>query len=134
MPVMGIKPHDCNQEEEMKSDDTVTQFFDIINKRDLEVLEDLLDDKAEFYFPKTQPLIGKKRILRFFKILYRRYPELAFQIKRTIVQGKAAAVHWSNQGVKKGGELYANEGMTLLEMKNQKIIFISDFFKDTEKF
>ena len=134
MPVMVLKPHDCNQEEEMKLDNTVTQFFDIINKRDLEILEDLLDDKAEFYFPKTQALIGKKRILRFFKILYRRYPELAFQIKRTIIQGEAAAVHWSNQGVKKGGEHYANEGMTLLEIKSQKIVFISDFFKDTEKF
>lgn len=118
----------------MKLDDTVTQFFEIINKRDLETLEDLLDEKAEFYFPKTQPLIGKERILRFFKILFRRYPELAFKIKRTIIQSEAAAVHWSNQGVKKGGEKYTNEGITLLETKSQKIVFISDFFKDTEKF
>jgi hypothetical protein len=59
---------------------------------------------------------------------------LVFQIKKCIVQGQAAAVHWSNEGVKKGGEPYANEGITLLETKSQSIVFISDFFKDTEKF
>ena len=134
MPVMGLNPHDFNQEEGMKLEEAVTQFFHVINERNLEKLEDLLDEKAEFYFPKTRPLLGKERILRFFKILFRRYPELIFQIKRRILQGEAAAVHWSNEGVKKGGEQYANEGITLLETKSQKIVFISDFFKDTEKF
>ena len=118
----------------MNFEEAVTQFFHVINERNLEKLEDLLDEKAEFYFPKTQPLLGKEKILRFFKILFRRYPELVFQIKRRILQGEAAAVHWSNEGVKKGGEQYANEGITLLETKSQKIVFISDFFKDTEKF
>lgn len=134
MPVMGLYPHDFNPEEGMKLEEAVTQFFHVINERNLEKLEDLLDEKAEFYFPKTQPLLGKEKILRFFKILFRRYPELVFQIKRRIIQGEAAAVHWSNEGVKKGGEQYANEGITLLETKSQKIVFISDFFKDTEKF
>ena len=134
MPVMGLNPHDFNQEEGMNFEEAVTQFFHVINERNLEKLEDLLDEKAEFYFPKTRPLLGKEKILRFFKILFRRYPELVFQIKRRILQGEAAAVHWSNEGVKKGGEQYANEGITLLETKSQKIVFISDFFKDTEKF
>lgn len=125
---------DGGKEEEMKLDETVIHFFKIINERDLERFEDLLDEKAEFYFPKTQPLIGKEKILRFFKILYRRYPELVFKTQRKIVQGEAAAVHWSNQGVKKGGEPYENEGITLLVTKRNKIIYISDFFKDTEKF
>lgn len=134
MAVMGLNPHDFNQEEGMNFEEAVTQFFHVINERNLEKLEDLLDEKAEFYFPKTQPLLGKEKILRFFKILFRRYPELVFQIKRRILQGEAAAVHWSNEGVKKGGEQYANEGITLLQTKSQKIVFISDFFKDTEKF
>ena len=118
----------------MKLEEALTQFFHVINERDLGRLEDLLHEKAEFYFPKTQPLLGKERILRFFKILFRRYPKLVFQIQKCIIQGEAAAVHWSNEGVKKGGEQYTNEGITLLETKSQKIVFISDFFKDTEKF
>jgi ketosteroid isomerase-like protein len=134
MPVMGLNSCNTRLEEEMKLEETVTQFFNIINDRDLEKLEGLLDEKAEFYFPKTQPLLGKQKIVRFFKILYRRYPELVFEIKRKIIQGEAAAVHWSNKGVKKGGEQYDNEGITLLEAKSQKIVLISDFFKDTEKF
>jgi len=130
---MGLNWED-NTELAMKLEETVIQFFHIVNERDLEKLGDLLDEEAEFYFPKTQPLLGKQRILRFFKFLYRRYPELVFQVRNRIVQGEAAAVHWSNQGVKKGGEHYENEGVTLLETKGQKIVFISDFFKNTEMF
>jgi hypothetical protein len=31
-------------------------------------------------------------------------------------------------------EPYENEGVTILEMKGHRVSFISDFFKDTEKF
>ncbi len=31
-------------------------------------------------------------------------------------------------------ESYKNEGVTILEMEDDRIRFISDFFKDTEKF
>ena len=113
---------------------SVSEFFDIINKRDLSKLEEALTENARFYFPKTQPLLGKNRIVRFFKILFRQYPELAFKIRRQIVQGPLAAIHWTNYGVNKKQEPYENEGVTILEIKGDKIRFISDFFKDTGKF
>ena len=113
---------------------SVSEFFDIINERDLGKLAEALTDDARFYFPKTQPLLWKDRIIRFFKILYRQYPELAFEVRRTIVQDPMAAVHWTNRGVNKNQEPYENEGVTILEMEGDKIRFISDFFKDTGKF
>ncbi|MBL7212038.1 MAG: nuclear transport factor 2 family protein [Desulfobacteraceae bacterium] len=109
-------------------------FFELVNSRDLRRLAGLLTDTAEFYFPKTRPLIGKERILRFFGILFRQYPELVFEIQRTIVQGPWAAVHWTNRGANRRQEPYENEGVTILEMEGSKVKFISDFFKDTEKF
>ena len=110
-------------------------FFDALNRRDLEHMGTLLTEGAEFYFPKTQPLTGKERILRFFKILFHRYSELLFQVERTIVEGQRAAVHWTNRGVSRKGESYDNEGVTLFEEGDDgRIVFISDFFKNTEIF
>ena len=109
-------------------------FFDVINGRELDKLEAQLTENAQFHFPKTQPLFGKKQIIRFFKILYRRYPVLDFRIQRQIIQGNLAAVHWTNRGADKKQELYENEGVTLFEMEGEKVRFMSDFFKDTGKF
>ena len=118
----------------MSSSHAIIHFFDLVNKRRLKRFEELLTEGAEFYFPKTQPLIGRNQIVRFFGILFRQYPELEFRIHRKIVQGSMAAVHWTNRGVNRRGETYENEGATIIEMEGDKISFISDFFKDTGKF
>jgi len=34
----------------------------------------------------------------------------------------------------RGRKPYENEGVTILEMERPRVRFISDFFKDTEKF
>ena len=118
----------------MTEDIVVSRFFSLVNNRDLPKLEALLSDNCEFHFPKTRPLLGKNQIIRFFKILFHRFPQLEFQIQRTIVQGSKAAVHWTNRGMSRRSEPYENEGVTVLEMEDGRIRFISDFFKDTEKF
>jgi ketosteroid isomerase-like protein len=116
------------------TEDTIRDFFRAVNERDLDRMGDRLDSEAEFLFPKTQPLAGKDRILRFFKILFRRFPELAFNVKRVILQDRQAAVHWTNRGVGRDRVPYENEGVTLLEWEGETIRFMSDFFKDTERF
>jgi ketosteroid isomerase-like protein len=62
----------------MPLDQSVITFFEILNTRDMDQMRDLLNEDAELYFPKTQPLIGKERILKFMNILFRQYPELTF--------------------------------------------------------
>ncbi len=116
------------------NDRRVEEFFDVINRRDLGRFEGLLAEHAEFYFPKTKPLRGRARILRFFTILFRQYPKLAFDIQRRIVEGDTAAVQWKNHGLNRRNEPYENEGVTILEMEEAGVVFISDFFKDTSKF
>ena len=112
----------------------IETFFKLINSRDLEKMKDFLHPNAKFYFPKAKPLIGRDRILLFFKILFHQYPELTFEIQRVIRNGDKVAVHWTNHGTNRNKGSYENEGVTILEMKNNKITFMSDFFKDTEKF
>lgn len=118
----------------MAWDHSITHFFQVVNTRDLDALGALLTDKAELDFPKAQPILGRDRILKFFRILFRQYPELHFQVQRKIVQGDAAAVHWTNEGTSRRGEPYGNEGVTILQREGDRISYISDFFKDTEKF
>jgi ketosteroid isomerase-like protein len=118
----------------MSIEQTIITFFEVFNTRDMDRMGELLNEDAEFYFPKTQPLIGRERILKFLNILFRQYSELSFEIQRIICEGGNAAVHWTNKGRSRRKEPYQNEGVTILEMKGNKISFISDFFKDTERF
>jgi len=117
----------------MTNTKTILKFFEVLNSRDLEEADNLLDSQTEFFFPKTELIIGKDRILKFLNIFFRQYPELIFTVVRVIHQGDQAAVHWTNRGINRRKEPYENEGVTILEMENGKIVFISDFFKDTDK-
>ncbi len=113
---------------------TGRQFFDALNTRDFQTMEQLLDADAEMFFPKTQPLYGRKRILQFLRLLFRKYPQLSFSVHRTIRQEHLTAIHWTNRGKTRAGQPYENEGVTLFELSGDRIRFISDFFKDTQKF
>jgi len=117
----------------MTNTDIILKFFQVLNGRDLNEADNLLVPQAEFFFPKTQPIIGKDRILKFLSIFFRQYPELFFTVVKVIHQGNQAAVHWTNRGINRRKEPYKNEGVTILEMENGKISYVSDFFKDTEK-
>jgi len=77
---------------------TITTFFEVFNARDMDGMAELLHEDAEFYFHKTQPLIGRERILKFLNLLFRKDPERTIEIQRTVCEGSKAAVHWTNKG------------------------------------
>jgi ketosteroid isomerase-like protein len=52
-------------------------------------------------------------------------------IEKIIVDGVVAAVVWANKGKDKSGEPYDNWGITFVQMRDGKIVLISDYFKDT---
>ncbi|CAB1082118.1 hypothetical protein D1AOALGA4SA_9755 [Olavius algarvensis Delta 1 endosymbiont] len=118
----------------MSDQQLIHEFFDVFQHRNLSKMGKVLTANAELRFPKTRTLIGEKHIFKFLNILFRQYPELLFKIRHVIQQGDWAAVHWTNQGKNRRKEPYQNEGVTLMEFQDGKIKFISDFFKDTERF
>ena len=118
----------------MDDDIRARQFFDALNDRNFDIMAQILDPDAELFFPKTAPLCGRKRILQFLRLLFRKYPQLAFSVHRTIRQGNQIATHWTNRGKSRTEEPYENEGVTWIELSGNRIRWISDFFKDTEKF
>ncbi len=112
----------------------INSFFEAMSGQDLEFLEGELREDASFRFPKTEDLIGRERIIKFFRLLFRRYPSLEFEVKAVLAEGDRAVAHWTNRGRSRSGEDYANEGVTWMEWRDGKLAFISDFFKDTEAF
>jgi ketosteroid isomerase-like protein len=112
----------------------VIQFFEFLSTQNLSQMANYLKEDACLFFPKTQPLIGKERILKFFQILFRQYPELAFTVEHTIAQQEKIAAHWKNKGINRKNEPYENEGVTLFFFEDGLVALMSDFFKDTGKF
>ena len=114
--------------------DTILDFYDALSRHDMEFLEKALWEDACLLFPKTQPLKGQDKVLKFFKVLIRQYPELTFHVQGIILQGNSGAVHWINRGKTRKDEPYSNEGVTLIEFDNGRVRFLNDFFKNTEIF
>ena len=112
----------------------VIQFFEFLSTQNLGQMANFLKEDARLFFPKTQPLIGKEKILKFFQILFRRYPELTFTVEHTIAEKHKVAVHWKNKGINRKNEPYENEGVTLFFVEDGLVYLMSDFFKDTGKF
>jgi len=118
----------------MPDRESVIRFFEYVNGRDLVALEMDLDPGCVFRFPKTQDLVGPERILKFFRLLFRQFPELSFEVRNVLVEGHRAAVHWTNRGRRRSGEDYRNEGVTWMEWREGRLHPISGFFKDTDLF
>jgi ketosteroid isomerase-like protein len=118
--------------EETRSNRRLAQaLISCMNKRDPLDLEKSLSKDAVLDFPGTSQIEGRKRIITFFKALFRKYPRLEFTIRDIIVEEDRACILWTNEGVKANGEDYKNSGITFVRMAEGKIDFISDYFKDT---
>jgi ketosteroid isomerase-like protein len=106
-------------------------IFSAMNSRDLTGLELHLADEAVFDFPGAGCITGKKKILLFLKVLFRKYPRLRFTVEDILLEGDRACAVWSNEGKDSHGTPYKNRGVTVVRIAQGKIIFISDYFKDT---
>ncbi len=102
-----------------------------IDKRDFTLYEKHVAEDAVLDFPGAEPVNGCRKIIVFLKAVLRKYPELNFTIENIVVDKESAAVVWSNVGKHKNGEPYYNRGITLVKIKNNEIVLISDYFKDT---
>ena len=106
-------------------------IFTTMNGRDASHLEQYLAADAIFDFPGPGRIEGPRRILVFLKVLFRKYPRLEFSVEDILVDGDQACGVWKNEGEDKQGRPYQNSGVTLMRFSKGKIVFISDYFKDT---
>ena len=118
----------------MKPSEIIEVLFGAINNQDLDNFGALLSEEAVFYFPKAKPFVGRENVLKFMKILFRKFPVLQFETSRIVADDRRAAVEWTNEGHDRSQNPYANAGVTLIEIESGKIVYISDTFKNTELF
>lgn len=102
-----------------------------MNNRDLSLLEQNLSPDAIFDFPGTGLLHGPRKILIFLKVLFRKYPRLIFDVDDIIQDGNRIVVVWHNEGETSTRQTYQNRGVTVVHIRDDKIVLISDYFKDT---
>jgi len=106
-------------------------IFAAMNSRDLSGLSRNLAEDAVFDFPGAGCISGHKKILTFLKALFKKYPRLRFSVEDILLEGDRACAFWSNEGEDSRGTPYRNRGATLVRVADGKIVFISDYFKDT---
>ncbi len=88
-------------------------------------------ENVAFDFPGAGRIEGSKRVILFLKALLRKYRVLTFIVSDVIIDGDKACAVWTNSGEHIDGKPYSNSGVTLIRFNDDKIVFLSDYFKDT---
>ena len=105
--------------------------FKAMNTRDFTIFENNITNDVAFDFPGAGRIEGNKRVIIFLKALLRKYKHLTFHVNEVIASDSKACVIWTNEGENIEGISYENRGITLFYFSEDKISFISDYFKDT---
>lgn len=105
--------------------------FEAMNTSEFSDFEKNAAENIQFDFPGVERIEGVKRVILFFKILLRKYNKLKFTVNEVIVGEQKACVVWTNQGEYNDGTVYINSGITLFHFIDDKVSYISDYFKDT---
>lgn len=110
---------------------TAVLLFDSMNKKDFTEITKRMSEDVQFDFPGVKMIEGIRKVSVFFGILLRKYSELIFEVQDIITENEKLCIIWTNSGKYMNGKEYKNSGMTLIHFKEDKIIFLSDYFKDT---
>jgi ketosteroid isomerase-like protein len=111
--------------------DLTLSLFNAMNSRDFSTLEKNVADHVAFDFPGAGRVEGARRVILFLNALLRKYPKLEFTVSEVLVDKQSTCAIWTNEGISTDGKPYENKGITLIHFREEKIVFISDYFKDT---
>lgn len=112
-----------------------------LNSREIDkFLRDWRDD-AVFIYPGTTPVSGqhsgKKRIREWWTTFYNRFPHSVFTIRAIYVRNALSflpsnqiAIAWEVDVATKTGKTFHNHGVSLVHVRNGKIVRFEDFFFD----
>jgi ketosteroid isomerase-like protein len=106
--------------------------FQSMNTREFNRFEEIFSEEVVLDFPGIERIEGKRKVIVFLKtLLLRKYTKLIFTVSDVVIQDQKACAIWTNEGISNTGIPYSNTGMTLMHFSDNKITFISDYFKDT---
>ncbi|MBN2663799.1 MAG: nuclear transport factor 2 family protein [Bacteroidales bacterium] len=108
-----------------------TLVFDALNSRDFSKIIDHFSEDIIFDFPGVGEIKSSKKVLIFLKALLRKYSSLKFTLTDFIEENKNICIIWTNEGIKNDGFEYKNRGVSIFKFDDYKIVYLSDYFKDT---
>lgn len=120
----------------MKEND-VGRFYEALGQGDFEWLAERLHDEVILEFPGSRfggRFEGKRRVMVFLKQNQRLFRDgLHFEIQWIGIAGDRAVAQWTNSGVTRSGQSYANRGATIFRRDDRdQIVEIQDYL-DTER-
>ncbi len=120
-----------NKSMNMNKKEIVYGIFKAISNKDFSEMETFMDDNIVLDFPGVNRAEGKKRVLLLLNAILRKYIKIKFDVHDVILDHNKAVAVWSNKGLTNTNENYENRGLTLVEFYNEKVVLLSDYFKDT---
>lgn len=120
----------------LSADELLSHFMADLRTLNTENLAKWFDEASELWLPPSLPLVGKRRILTLFGLIFRRYRELFWNVTEVYPAGERKLVYQTeSKGTFADGRPYANSILTIIEFSPEgKIRFLSDYFKDTAIF
>jgi ketosteroid isomerase-like protein len=118
------------------SRDRCLAFVRDLEAHDLSRLDQWFSDKSVVRIPPCDEIQGARRILAFFRSVFRLYDEIHWHVTDVYETGERHCAYLTESwGTLRGGVPYHNQIVTLVEFDDQGcIIFLSDYFKDTSAF
>ncbi|CAQ84770.1 nuclear transport factor 2 family protein [Photorhabdus asymbiotica] len=110
-------------------DELTTELICAMNQYDLKQLDNIFSENISLHYPGLRPMVGKKMSLIFLKKLFSNFKYLHFTQTGFIASNNKACIIWENEGRRKNSDIYSNMGVTLIEVMDDKIVFLSDYFK-----
>lgn len=118
-------------ENKKSNEDLALKFFKALSLRDFSEVDPFVHPDVVLDFPGVGRIEGARRVFIFIKTLHRKYPVLDFMVNEVFSDGNQICAIWTNKGENLAREPYSNSGATIFHLDHGKIIFISDYFKDT---
>ena len=116
--------------------DLAAKIFKLINEKKWDELLEYFTEDSFFVFPGSSPLggvyKGLNELKRFFRKMAIAVPDITFKIINIIASDNLIAVQWENKGKTRKKMDYENQGVTVIEIADNKIVSMRDYL-DTEK-
>lgn len=110
-------------------------FVRDLDAHDLRRLEPWFSEATLICIPPEEALRGTRRILAFFRAVFRRYEELHWRVTDVYPVAAGRCIYLTDSWGRRGGAPYRNHIVTLIDFDAEgRIAYLSDYFKDTAAF
>ena len=111
-------------------------FMDDLGRRDLGRIKPWFVEKSVLWVPPALPVEGQRRILAMFRIIFRKYSEIHWNVTEIFPVGGTRYIYATDSwGTIGKSTPYKNSILTIIDFdQDGHILFLSDYFKDTAIF